>query len=298
MNIRDLKYLIAVAELKHFGHAADSCFVSQPTLSSQLKKLEDELGVTLFERTNKSVLVTDIGIRIVDQATTVLREIDQIYALANQSKDPLAGRFELGIIPTLGPYLLPYIIPEIKKQLPNLELHIHEDKTDTVLDALKRGQLDAIISALPLEDHGCEIKELFQEPFYVAMVKDHKLASKSKVTISDIEDETLLLLADGHCLRDQALDVCKNVNIKREKGLQAASLETLRHIIATGVGVTLLPKIALTSDYKKNTDVIYKAFVDPAPFRKVGLVWRQLHARAICCEKIGQIIADIMPQYL
>ncbi len=289
MNIRDLKYLLAVAQYKHFGKAAQACFVSQPTLSAQVKKLEEELEVIIFERTNKSVFITTAGEVIIRQAKLIMNEVDRLYQLASNNQDPLAGRFDIGIIPTLGPYLLPHIIPKWKEALPNLEIHIHEDKTDTILASLKSGELDAIILALPVPDEACTTVTLFKEPFYVAMPSGHRLCAQSKVNAENLDNETLLLLADGHCLRDQALDVCHHVGINHETGLQATSLETLRQMVATGAGITLIPQLALPIHVANQEMIQVRAFSEPAPFRTVGILWREHSPRVNLCEKIAEL---------
>ncbi|WP_040953697.1 LysR substrate-binding domain-containing protein, partial [Coxiella burnetii] len=205
MNIRDLKYLLAVADSAHFGKAAEKCFVSQPTLSAQLKKLEEELGVRLFERNNKRVLITPIGQIIAAQVRVILQEVEKLKVLAQNAQDPFAGVFHLGIIPTLGPYLLPIILEIFKKRLPKLNLVVYENKTENILHELQQGRLDAVILALPVSAPNLVVQELFCEPFYVALPKHHPLAKKKSVTLADLEKETLLLLEEGHCLREQAL---------------------------------------------------------------------------------------------
>ena len=291
MNIRDLQYLVAVADTQHFGRAAERSFVSQPTLSAQLKKLEEELGVQLIERNNKRVRVTKEGEAIVAQARVVLSEIEHLKALAQHSQDPLAGTFHLGIIPTLGPYLLPHILPAFKKQLPNLQLIVQENKTENIVSALKEGELDAIILALPIESTGLEGKELFCEPFYIALPTEHLLNKKKKLSLQDLKEETLLLLDEGHCLREQALEACQFARGKKTPGFQATSLETLRHLVAAGDGVTLLPGLSVSSA-EKDSAIRIKMFANPVPSRQVGLLWRKSTSRRVCCEKIAELVTN------
>jgi LysR family transcriptional regulator, hydrogen peroxide-inducible genes activator len=285
MNIRDLKYLVAVAELKNFRLAAERCFVSQPTLSMQLKKLEDEFGVQCFERTNKKVMITLAGAKLVAQAQLVLNELDQLCKIAENTRDPLAGDFRLGIIPTIGPFLLPKVLQEVKHNLPKLELIIVEDKTNEIVKMLQTGSLDAIILALPMPDliNQFVISELFEEPFFLAIANDHSFVKKAKVRIKDIEKEPLLLLTDGHCLRDQALDVCRFIGVKERQGFQTTSLDTLTRLVEAGAGVTLLPEMAAS---KCHADIAIKPFVRPVPTRKIGMVWRKNSVRKHCCENI------------
>lgn len=294
MNLRDLSYLIAIAKHKHFGKAADACFISQPTLSAQLKKLEDELGVTLFERTNKQILTTPIGEQLVAQAQTILREVATMRELAKHTHNPLAGQFRLGIIPTLGPYLLPHILPAIKKHLPELELVLHEDKTWRILEELRNGKLDAIILAIPVPSEGFVVKQLFNESFFVALPNKHPLAHKKELQLKDLSNENLLLLEDGHCLRDQALEICQSVNMRENTGFHATSLETLRQMVATGSGVTLLPALAIN----KNSNITIKPISKQKAYRTIGMLWRKQSVREQCCNEITKIVTETMKKVL
>lgn len=294
MNLRDLRYLVALSEHKHFGKAADSCFVSQPTLSAQLKKLEDELGVQLLERTNKQVLITPIGQALIDQAEVILHEAGKLKDIAKLARDPFAGQFKLGIIPTMGPYLLPQILPVLKQRLPKLELRLYEDKTARITEQLHQGKLDAIILALPIMHEGFIQRELFREPFVVALPKQHRLQKKSAVKLKDLIDENLLLLEEGHCLADQALDICKSVKIHTEADYRATSLEMLRQMVATGAGLTLMPALAVAG----HPLITNKHFASPVPHRKVGMLWRQQSAKQLCCDSIATLIHERMPSVL
>jgi LysR family hydrogen peroxide-inducible transcriptional activator len=296
MNIRDLKYLVALADNKHFGNAADACYVSQPTLSMQIKKLEDELGVTFFERNNKQLITTPIGEKIIEQARLILKEVDELKSIAQLAKDPFSGNFRLGVIPTLGPYLLPLILPAIKKQLPKINLIIFENKTDVIVKQLLQGKLDAVLLALPIHEQHLKHVVLFKEPFYLAMPENHALAKKQKIQLKDLKHADLLLLEEGHCLRDQALEACQWVDVKEKQGFQATSLETLRHLVAANFGITLLPELAVQSA-GKHKNLVTKPFASPSPQREIGMLWRQTCARDVCCEKIAEVIKRKMTSH-
>ncbi len=290
MNIRDLKYLITVAELKHFGKAAEACFVSQPTLSMQLKKLEDELDIQIFERNNKQVLTTVTGQALINQAQIILREVEQLKMIAQLARDPFAGIFRLGIIPTIAPYLLPHIMAPLKKQLPKLELYLLEEKTSRLIEELKTGKIDAAILALPINDNDFAEQLLYAEAFYVALPNDHYLNKKKTLKLSDLANETVLLLDDGHCLRDQALEVCGMTTIREKSDFRATSLETLRQMVAAGSGITLLPELAIQNPHGKNQSLHIIPFAKPAPKRDVAIIWRKNSSRAQVIEKIAYVI--------
>jgi len=291
MNIRDLKYFIAVAETKHFGKAAERCFVSQPTLSMQLKKLEEELSIQLFERTSKQVLITSDGEKLLEKARAVLRDVDQLKQVAQNLQDPYAGTLRVGIIPTMGPYLLPRLMPLLADRFPSLKIILCEDKTDVIVKKCQQGELDAIILALPVDDDGLVTQELFSEPFFVALPKSNPLAQKKQVKLSDLENENLLLLADGHCLRDQALEACRLTGATTETGFQATSLETIRHMVAANAGITLLPKMAVDS-VPEQPEVVIRPFEGTAASRLVGMLWRETSAHRLCCEAIAAAIRE------
>jgi LysR family transcriptional regulator, hydrogen peroxide-inducible genes activator len=276
VNLRDLEYLVAVAEHGHFGRAAAACYVSQPTLSTQLKKLETELGVPLIERNPRQVLLTDAGQQVVARARVILGEVDAIRGIARHTKDPRSGRLRLGIFPTLGPYLLPHVVPALRERFPDLELLLVEEKTEVLLELLRGGRLDAAVLALPVDDETLDGELLFREDFVLAVPTGHRLAGAQAVDVSALEDEHLLLLADGHCLRDQALAVCQSAGALEYAGFQATSLETLRHMVAAGVGVTLLPELSVQPPVPQPDTVRLVRFADPAPHRDVGLFWRPM----------------------
>ncbi|MEO7936623.1 MAG: LysR substrate-binding domain-containing protein, partial [Dokdonella sp.] len=245
MNLRDLQYLVALAEHKHFGRAAEATFVSQPTLSTQIMKLEDELGVALVERTPRKILLTEVGREIVQRARDVLNEVEQIRLIARRTLDPESGTLRLGIFPTLGPYLLPHVIPQIRERFPRLELLLVEEKTEVILRQLREGRLDAGILALPVHDQQLHVEKLFDEPFVLAVPAGNPLANHRSIKLDDLADQNLLLLEDGHCLRDQALEVCQLAGAGEKSGFRATSLETLRQMVAANVGITLLPILAV-----------------------------------------------------
>ncbi|MFK7912711.1 MAG: LysR substrate-binding domain-containing protein [Pseudomonadales bacterium] len=290
MNLRDLRYLTAVAEHRHFGRAAEACFVSQPTLSTQLKKLEETLSVTLIERTNRQVMLTPVGEQIVAQSERILREVKQLELIAERYKDPLGGEFRLGIIPTVAPYLLPKILEPIHKAFPNLQVQLTEGQTVTVSKLLRSGDLDAVILALPVDDEHWETRDLYREPFYFAASKQHPKASRKSVELEDLDNEEVLLLEDGHCLRDQALDVCHTHNARENTSFRATSIETLRQMVAANVGITLIPELALGAS---DGPVRYIPFNGEAPHRQIGLCWRRSTARGELLEQLAELLAHL-----
>lgn len=278
MNLRDLRYLVALAEHKHFGRAAEASFVSQPTLSTQIKKLEDELGVALVERTPRKVLLTEVGREIVQRARDVLHEVDQIKAIARRTLDPESGTVRLGIFPTLGPYLLPHMVPQIRRRFPKLELLLVEEKTEVILRQLREGRLDAGILALPVHDHQLHIEKLFDEPFVLAVPAGNTLADRKMIRLDDLADQNLLLLEDGHCLRDQALEVCQLAGAGEKSGFRATSLETLRQMVAADVGITLLPTLAVKPPVAQVEHIRLVEFRGRPPCRHIAMVWRKSSA--------------------
>lgn len=289
MNLRDLKYLVAVAELRHFGRAAESCHVSQPTLSTQLRKLEEFLGVTLIERNNRQVLITPIGEKVVAQARMVLRDSDQLVKLAREARDPFGGEFRLGIIPTVAPYLLSKILPPIREALPELQIQLVEAQTAVVAAALQEGRLDAVILALPLDEDNVRSTPLYAEPFYLAVSPKHELCGLNSVRSVDLTGSEVLLLEDGHCLRDQALDVCKQAHAVENTNFSATSIETLRHMVSANVGITLMPELAMDESDKT---IRYIPFEPEAPHRLIGLLWRNSSTREALLERLASIIRD------
>lgn len=292
IKLKDLRYLVAVADTRHFGRAAEKCFVSQPTLSAQLKKLEDYLGVQLIERQPKNVSLTEAGEQIVSRARRMLEASEEVVTLARAHRDPLAGRLRVALLPTIGPYLLPRVSQPIRKALPRLELRLYEYQTEQILERLESGEIDLGVLALPIDADGFETKSLFTEPFVVAMPDQHRLAKRDTVKVDDLNGETLLLLEDGHCLRDQALEVCSRIDLHEKQDFRATSLETLRQMVATGAGVTLLPELASRGAYGNARGVTIRPFTRPAPSREVGGVWRKTSARRVAIDAMCKIIHD------
>jgi LysR family transcriptional regulator, hydrogen peroxide-inducible genes activator len=295
LKLKDLRYLVSVAELRHFGRAAARCFVSQPTLSAQLKKLEQSLGLQLIERAPNNVSLTAAGEEIVARARRIIEASDEVVALARTQRDPLAGPLRLALLPTIGPYLLPRVAPAIRRALPRLELRLYEYRTAPMLERLRGGELDVGILALPVELNGLESRELYREAFLVALPERHPLAAHDTLRAGDLKGETLLLLEDGHCLRDQALEVCRRVGVREPQDFRATSLETLRQMVATGAGVTLLPELAVRGAYRSARGVALRPFARPAPVRHVGAVWRRTSARRTAIDALGKLIAEHAP---
>ena len=296
MNLRDLRYLVALAEHKHFGRAAEASFVSQPTLSTQIKKLEDELGVALVERTPRKVLLTEVGREIAQRARGVLHEVDEIRAIARRTLDPESGTVRLGIFPTLGPYLLPHVVPRVRTRFPRLELLLIEEKTETLLRQLREGRLDAAVLALPLHDEQLHSEFLFEEPFLLAVPERHELARRKGLKLEDLADQSLLLLEDGHCLRDQALEVCQLSGASEKSGFRATSLETLRQMVAANVGITLLPSLSVQPPVAQSENVHLLAFRGEAPSRRIAMVWRKSSAMGAFLKKLAAIFHELPPE--
>ncbi|MGH8251887.1 MAG: LysR substrate-binding domain-containing protein [Steroidobacteraceae bacterium] len=290
MNLRDLQYLVALAETRHFGRAAERCHVSQPTLSAQLKKLEEFLGVALIERRPRRVALTRAGEAVVERARRMLRDAEDIRALARASQDPLAGQLRLGLIPTLGPYLLPRVAPRISRALPKLSLILHEYQTAPLVDRVVQGELDLAILALPADTKGLVTRSLFAEAFLVATPEHHRLAGGKRVKQSELAGEKLLLLEEGHCLRDQALEVCERAGTE-EQDFRATSLETLRQMVAAGLGITLLPRLAAEGPFASARGLVVRPFAPPAPSRVIGAAWRRSTSRAAAIAAVCDIIS-------
>lgn len=290
MNLRDLRYLVALADTRHFGRAAQRCHVSQPTLSAQIKKLENYLGVQLIERHPRRVALTETGAKIVPLARRMIEESEEIISLARNEHDPLAGRLNVALIPTIGPYLLPLVTRRLRKQLPRLKLMLYEYQTGPLLEKLRAGDIDVGILALPVPLDGLESRELYEEPFTLAVPNTSPIAKKANVKLEDIADETLLLLEDGHCLRDQALDVCSRIDVRESDDYRATSLETLRQMVAAGLGVTLLPELATRGPFGSGQGLAVKAFSKPVPSRTVGAVWRRSSTRGEPIKAVCDVI--------
>jgi LysR family hydrogen peroxide-inducible transcriptional activator len=297
MTLTELKYIVAVARARHFGHAAESCFVAQPTLSVAIKKLEDELGVVLFERGGSEVSVTPLGAQIVAQAERVLEQTAAIKELAKQNKDPLAGALRLGVIYTIGPYLLPPLVKNLIDNVPQMPLVLQENFTVRLLELLRQGELDAAIMALPLPDHGMSMQVLYDEPFVVAMPKSHPWAKRKEISAADLKTETMLLLGNGHCFRDQVLEVCPEMARFSSPGngmqrtFEGSSLETIRHMVASGIGLTVLPRASVPDMHDKNSLLAFVPFMAPVPDRRVVIVWRKSFTRRAAIDAVCAAVA-------
>ena len=294
MTLQELRYLVALADTGHFGQAAEACFVSQSTLSTGLKKLEDTLGVVLFDRSLKRVVPTPIGREIVESARRVVEEAARIREVASYAKDPMDRTVHLGVIPTLGPYYLPHVLTSVRQAHPKLRLLLREEMTPHMLTHLAEGKLDAGLLALPILDPALEVKPLFVEPFLAAVPADHALAKAKSVRIDDLAKAGLLLLEEGHCLRDQALDACHLEDLKSEE-IRATSLETLRQMVAMGLGVTLIPALACAGSMPGGTSVVLKPLVKPGASRSIGLVWRRRSPLAYTMERLAETLAARLP---
>lgn len=298
MTLTELKYIVAVARERHFGRAAEACFVSQPTLSVAIRKLEDELGVVLFERGGSEITVTPIGLKVIAQAQRVLEESSNLLEIARQGNDPLAGPLRVGVIHTIGPYLLPYLVPTQITQTPQMPLLLQENFTDRLLELLRQGEIDCAIVALPLPDTGFAIHELYDEPFLVALPRHHPWAERKLINAKELKNETMLLLGAGHCFRDQVLEVCPELSrySASSEGIQrtfeGSSLETIRHMVAAGIGITVLPKSALAMSGLENRLLTYVPFEKPIPDRRVVLVWRRSFPRPAAIAALIRAIHD------
>lgn len=298
MNLRDLRYLIALADHRHFGRAADAMHVSQPTLSTQVRKLEEELGVTLVERSPRNVLLTEAGERIIARARTIVREADEIKAIARSHRDPESGSIRLGVFPTLGPYLLPHVVSRLRSRFPRLELLLVEDRTAQLIERLRDGSLDGAVLAQPIHDEGLHAEVLFEEPFVLAVPASHPLAQQSNVRLDALAGGDLLLLEEGHCLREQALDVCHLAGVDERSDFRATSLETLRQMVAAGVGVTLLPVLAVQPPVSTSPDIRLLRIEPRPPSRRIALYSRRSSAQSALLTGIADVLRDLDPSLL
>ncbi|MFT3755109.1 MAG: LysR substrate-binding domain-containing protein [Pseudoxanthomonas sp.] len=293
MNLRDLKYLIALADLKHFGKAAAASFVSQPTLSTQIKKLEEELGVALVERAPRKVMLTPAGRDAAERARRIVAEVEQMKEAARRSQDPEAGSVRLGIFPTLGPYLLPHVIPRLRERFPKLELLLVEEKSDVLLARLREGTLDAGLLALPVHEEQMHVEPLFEEPFLLAVPENHPLAQRDSLHMDELAEQKLLLLADGHCLRDQALEVCRLSGADEKSEFRATSLETLRQMVAANVGATLLPTLAVKPPVARSPNIRLLRFDAPPPSRRIAMLWRKSSAMSGFLMELAKVFREL-----
>ncbi|HVL59196.1 MAG TPA: LysR substrate-binding domain-containing protein [Burkholderiaceae bacterium] len=303
MTLTELKYIVAVARERHFGRAAEGCFVSQPTLSVAIKKLEDELGVQLFERGSAEVTVTPIGQRIVEQAQRVLDESSAIKEIAKQGMDPLAGPLRLGVIYTIGPYLLPILVRRLIDEAPRMPLLLQENFTVKLLELLRQGDIDVAILAEPFPAQGFVTQAVYDEPFVVAVPRGHPWANRGAIASTELKQQTMLLLGTGHCFRDQVLEVCPELSRYSQasagiqKTFEGSSLETIRHMVASGIGITVLPWMAMPSAVIEQRDdddslLVYRPFEPPPPTRRVVLAWRKSFTRTRAIEAVRHALLN------
>jgi len=296
MTLTELRYIVAVARERHFGRAAEACFVAQPTLSVAIKKLEDELGLLLFERKSNEVTLTPSGERIVAQAQRVLDEAGRVKEIAKQGRDPLAGPLRVGVIYTIGPYLLPSLVRQLLKDAPQMPLLLNENFTVKLLELLKNGEIDVAIMALPLPDSGVTIQPVYDEPFSVAMPRGHAWTKRKSIASEDLKKETMLLLGAGHCFRDQVLEVCPELSRfstgaeGMQKTFEGSSLETIRQMVASGIGITVLPMTSVPEKVRRDSLIAYLPLKAPAPDRRVVLAWRKSFTRVPAVEALRQAI--------
>jgi LysR family hydrogen peroxide-inducible transcriptional activator len=292
MTLTELKYIVAVAREKHFGHAAEACFVAQPTLSVAIKKLEDELGVPIFERGGSEISMTPLGVQIVAQAERVLEQTAAIREIAKQNKDPLTGQLRLGVIYTVAPYLLPQLVRSMITRVPQMPLVLQENFTAKLLEMLRQGELDAAIMAQPFPQQGLLVQPLYDEPFVVAMPASHPWSNRERINAADLKNETMLLLGNGHCFRDQVLEVCPEMARFSTTGdgiartFEGSSLETIRHMVASGIGITVLPKASVPDMQAHDGLLRYVPFEDPVPTRRVVIAWRKSFTRRAAIDAV------------
>ncbi len=293
MTLTELRYVVALAQERHFGRAAQKCFVTQPTLSLALAKLEDELGIKLFERNKNEVLLTPRGQAVVEQARRVLEEVARIEHIARGSRDELSGALRLGVIPTIGPYLLPDLVPILRRKAPAMPLVIEENLTGNLAPMLREGELDVLVIALPFALPGVRTRVVYEEPFSVVVPEGHPWGRRKSVQPDELAGENLLVLNNGHCFRDQVLEACPGqANTALPEGRAGSSLETIRNMVASGLGVSVLPASALVSRHASRL-VRTVAFTSPVPSRKVALAWRATFDRPLAVETLARAIGAV-----
>jgi LysR family hydrogen peroxide-inducible transcriptional activator len=297
MTLTELRYIVAVARERHFGRAADACFVSQPTLSVAIRKLEEELKTQIFERTNTEVTMTSLGALIVDQAQRVLEEANSLKHLAKHGQDPLSGPLRLGAIYTIAPYLLPSLVRGARKQLPNIPLFLEENFTVRLLEMLRQGALDCVVIAEPFASNGLNQIDLYDEPFLVAVPKGHIWEDRKSIPHRELKEQNTLLLGSGHCFRDHVLGVCPELNrmgsgstVGEQSSFEGSSLETIRQMVASGIGISVLPRTSAPDKRASDQLIRYIPFEDPIPTRRVCLVWRKNFPRSTAMTKLAEVI--------
>jgi len=289
-TLKQLKYLCAVADRQHFGHAAKSCYVSQSTLSAGIQELEETLGVSLVERNNRNVLLTSLGQDVVDRGREILVEIEDLISMCESSGAPFSGKLRLGVIPTIAPFLLPRMLRALRETQPDFKLFIREDQSQPLVDSLHAGELDVLLLALPFPADNVDNMTLSVDPFVLACPLDHALSAKSPLHSSDLQGESLLLLEDGHCLREHALEACKLRDNQISVPYQATSLTTIVQMVANGIGITLLPKMAVDADITAGTELAVIPFGEVGVSREIGLMWRKKTPRQTEFRLLGEFI--------
>lgn len=294
MNLRELDYICAVADHKHFGRAAEACHVSQPTLSGQIKKLEAQLGVILFERSHKAIRVTDVGEEIILIAREARDAARRIKAVAASAQDPLAGHLSLGLIPTIAPYLIPLFVGRIAQELPDLLMTYREDITERLCESLLSGELDVALLATPPDEDSLAAMALYSEPFWLVFPHNHKLRFLEQASMDDVNDDDVLLLTEGHCFRDQALSIC-SPSRRRRQSLRATSLETLINLVASGQGVTLVPALAMRGGWTSDLGLMSHKLTDIGAARKIYLTYRKRFPRMEVVKALAALIRQGLP---
>jgi len=299
MTLTELRYIVAVARERHFGRAADACFVSQPTLSVAVRKLEEELNTQIFERTNTEVSMTSLGALIVDQAQRVLEEANSLKHLAMHGQDPLSGPLRLGAIYTIAPYLLPSLVRIARKRLPNVPLFLEENFTVRLLEILRQGALDCLVLAEPFASAGLNQIDLYDEPFLVAVPKGHPWEFRTSIPHRELKEQNTLLLGTGNCFRDHVLGVCPELNrfgsgatLGEQRSFEGSSLETIRQMVASGIGISVMPRTSVADPEATDQLIRYIPFEDPIPTRRICLVWRKNFLRAAAMEEIAKVIRE------
>lgn len=293
-TLRQLRHLVALARHEHFGRAAQACHVTQSTLSASIKELEEQLQATLVDRTRRRVVVTPLGQAIVERAEDILRRAEDLVEAARESREPLTGPLSLGVIPTIGPFLLPRCLPALRRRFPRLQLYLTEDLTDRLLEQLRKGDLDLALIALPYDAPDAETADLLDDPFRLAVPKDHPLATATRVGPAKLADANLLLLRDGHCLREHALAACRLAGRGQIDAFGATSLYTLVQMVENGLGVTLLPQLALDAGILRGTKLVALPMDGDAPTRRIALVWRRGTARRGEFKQLAQALRDVL----
>lgn len=289
-TLKQLKYLCAVAEHQHFGHAAKACHVSQSTLSAGVVELEETLGATLVERNHRNVLLTTLGIDVVARATDILVSVDELVSVCEAAGQPFHGKMRMGVIPTIAPFLLPGLLTRLREEYPDFMLYIREDLSENLVQALQAGELDVLLLALPFAADNVDVMPLFDDPFYLASRPDHPLAKRAHLKTRDLDGEDLLLLEDGHCLRDHALEACRLRETQISVPYQATSLSTIVQMVANGIGITLLPKMAIDTGITSGTDLVVRPFEQAEVQRSIGLMWRKKTPRQHEFRLLGEFM--------